>query len=447
MDILLPPSVSLILDTLNSNNYKAYIVGGCVRDSLLGKHPKDWDITTSALPSEIMKLFNKTIPTGLKHGTVTVVINDDNFEVTTFRIESTYSDNRHPDQVFFTSNIEEDLSRRDFTINAMAYNKNEALVDVFNGQKDLNQKIIRCVGSPNDRFNEDALRMLRAIRFSTQLNFKLDDDTFNSIVHNNFLIENVSMERIRDELSRILICNEPSNGIKLLQQTGLLKYILPELEQCVGFDQHNPHHYLDVFDHTMAVLDFSPSDLIIRLAALFHDISKPKCFSIDQSGIGHFYMHEMESSKEAEKILKRMRFDNNTIKRVCTLIREHMQGNNSLKPPAIKRLITRVGTENLNSLFELKIADIKAHKPPHNLDIVYELSKKASKIISEKQPLSIKDLMIDGTDLINIGIPKGKALGTILNNLLDAVIENPSLNNKDILLKKALIIYNESTKG
>lgn len=446
MDIQLPPSVALILNTLTCNNYKAYIVGGCVRDSLLGKSPKDWDITTSALPHQIMKLFNKTIPTGLKHGTVTVVINNEHFEVTTFRIESTYSDNRHPDQVFFTSNIEEDLSRRDFTINAMAYNKSESLVDIFHGQKDLNTKIIRCVGNPSERFNEDALRMIRAIRFSTQLSFHLDEATTSSIILNNSLIKNISMERIRDELCKILMCSEPSIGIRLLQHTRLLKYILPELNKCVGFQQHNPHHHLDVFEHTMLVLDTAPEDLIIRLAALFHDVAKPKCFTMDENGNGHFYMHEVESSIDAEKILKRLRFDNNTIKRVCILIKEHMQGNNSLKISSIKRLIARVGTENLNSLFELKIADIKAHMPPHTFDIVYELREKAAKIISEQQPLNIKDLAIDGTDLINIGIPKGKTIGIILNNLLDAVIENPHLNNRSILLNQALNTYSEIKK-
>lgn len=446
MKIMLPQPVSFILDKLNNHNYKAYIVGGCVRDSLLGNQPKDWDITTSALPDEIIKLFTKTIPTGLKHGTVTVVIHGGNFEVTTFRIESTYSDNRHPDRVFFTSNIAEDLGRRDFTINAMAYNPVESLVDIFDGQKDLHNKLIRCVGNPDQRFEEDALRMLRAIRFSTQLKFKLHEDTLNSIAKNCYLIQNVSLERIRDELIKILICNKPSIGIRLLYQTGLLKYILPELELCIGFNQHNLYHHLDVFDHSMDVLDFTPTHLIIRLAALLHDISKPKCFTLDENGNGHFYMHEREGAKEAEKILKRLRFDNNTISRVCILIREHMQGSTRLKTPSIKRLINRVGIENLDILFELKVADIKAHKPPHNLDIVSELRGKASKIISEKQPLSVKDLKINGVDLIDIGIQKGKTLGAILNALLDAVIERPELNEKDLLLKLALQFYNGLNK-
>jgi tRNA nucleotidyltransferase (CCA-adding enzyme) len=446
MKILLPQAVVFILDTLSRNNYKAYIVGGCVRDSLLGKQPNDWDITTNALPDQIMNLFLKTMPTGIKHGTVTVVVDGDNYEVTTFRIESAYSDNRHPDQVFFTSNIEEDLSRRDFTINAMAYNPSESLVDAFNSEADLKNKIIRCVGNADERFKEDALRMLRAIRFSTQLNFELNKDTLNSIIHNSSLIENVSLERIRDEISKILICTKPSIGIRLLQQTGLLEYILPELEICVGFNQHNPHHHLEVFDHIMEVLDLTPPDLVIRLAALFHDIAKPKCLTMDENGSGHFYMHEIESAKETEKILKRLRFDNNTISKVCILIREHMQGHNKLKTPSIKKLISRVGTENLNSLFELNIADIKAHKPPHNLDIIYELKEKTSKIINEKQPLAVKDLKINGIDLINADIPKGKSIGAILNTLLDKVIENPELNEKDILLKQALEIYNNCKK-
>lgn len=437
MKIILPKDVEYIIDTLNKNNFSAYAVGGCIRDKLMHREPKDWDITTSALPENISQIFENTIPTGIKHGTITVLLNKTPYEITTFRIDGKYSDNRHPDKVIFSNSLYEDLGRRDFTINSMAYNHNEGLQDPFNGEKDLRNKLICSVGNPDLRFNEDSLRMLRAIRFSTKLNFQIDKNTVDSIKRNYLLIKNVSMERIRDEISKILLSNTPSIGFHELNKVGLLKIIFPELHACVGFNQRNPHHHKDIFEHTMLVLDNTPNNLIIRIAALFHDIGKPKCFSIDAKGIGHFYMHAIEGAKISQEILKKLKFDNNTIKIIYTLIKEHLVNRNNLKLPAIKKFINRVGVDNLNYLFELQIADIKGHNPPHDFSPVINLKTSVQKILSRKDPLSLKDLAINGNDLINVGYPKGMALGKTLNELLDLVIKKPELNKKDILIKEA----------
>jgi len=437
MDIKLPKEVEFIIDTLNNNGFEAYIVGGCVRDSLLGRAPQDWDITTNALPEKLIDIFDHTVPTGLQHGTVTIVLNNDNYEVTTYRIDGEYLDNRRPENVIFTSSLEEDLSRRDFTINAMAYNYSSGLIDPFRGKEALKQNLITCVGEPNLRFSEDALRMLRAVRFAAQLNFHIDSATFHSIINNYSLIKNVSMERIRDELCKLLLTRKPSDGIRNLHKSNLLSYILPELICCVGFEQSNPHHDKNVFDHILWVLDNTPCNLPVRLAALLHDIAKPECFTKDETGEGHFYMHHMKSAYMAEDILKRLRFDNNTIKKVFILVKEHMSWSDLHKNGAIKRFINRVGIENLDDLFALQTADILGHKPPYDLVPIEALQSSINKILQEKHPLSIKDLAVTGADLIKVGYSPGKQLGSTLNYLLDIVLINPELNIKEELLKIA----------
>ncbi|MDP4177409.1 MAG: CCA tRNA nucleotidyltransferase [Bacillota bacterium] len=437
MEIKLPDEVRYIIEILNKNGYEAYIVGGCVRDCLLNKEPKDWDITTNALPEIIIKLFKKTIPTGLKHGTVTVLLNNNQFEVTTYRIDGEYLDNRHPSEVTFTDSLTEDLSRRDFTINAMAYNDTIGLVDKFNGKEDLKNKIISAVGNADARFNEDALRELRAVRFSSQLDFEISRNTFDSIIKNSELIKKISAERIKDELCKILMTDNPSKGIRALNEAKLLNYILPELTLCIDFNQHNPHHDKDVFEHILSVLDNTPKDLTLRLAALFHDIGKPKCFSLDNKGIGHFYGHNYISAELSEEILKRLKFDNDTIKKVYILTKEHMSHFDKVTSLSVKTFINRTGKENLDLLFELIYADIKGHKPPYDFEKVDKLKEKTYKILEEKLPLCIKDLDVTGYDLMEIGYKKGKELGNILNKLLNVVLNNPSLNTKKDLLKIA----------
>jgi tRNA nucleotidyltransferase (CCA-adding enzyme) len=437
MKIQLTEDVSYILQRLNENSSEAYIVGGCVRDSLLNRQLKDWDITSSALPEEIVTLFEHTIPTGIKHGTVTVVINKNNYEVTTYRIDGEYSDNRHPDEVVFTRSLKEDLSRRDFTINALAYNETDGLVDIFNGVDDLKNKIIKCVGEADKRFNEDALRMLRAIRFACQLQFNIEEETYSSIFRNSHLLKNVSAERIRDELTKILLSSTPSRGIRMLQESSLLKHIIPELIESVGFDQKNPHHDKNVFDHIMAVLDNSPENLAVRLGALLHDIGKPRTFSIDKKGIGHFYGHNVVSAEMSEVILKRLRFDNSTIKKVLIIITEHMSAYNNMKNRTLKKFIGRVGVENLEDLFELQIADSKGHKEAADYSPILKRREDVKKILESGDPFTISQLKINGDDLIKLGFKPGKGIGIILKDLLEKVMERPELNNKDKLMEMA----------
>lgn len=434
MKIELIEDVKYILNKLNEHKHEAYIVGGCVRDSILKRSLKDWDITTSALPEEIIKLFQHTIPTGIKHGTVTVVLNKKNYEVTTYRLDGNYTDNRHPDKVIFTSSLEEDLSRRDFTINALAYNDINGLIDIFNGTADLNNKLIKCVGEADKRFNEDALRMLRGIRFACELNFNIEADTYKAICNNHALLKNVSSERIRDELIKILLSSNPSRGIRMLQNSNLIQFIVPELIESVGFDQKNPHHDKDVFEHIMAVLENSPATLAVRLGALLHDIGKPRTFTIDKKGTGHFYGHNVVSAEMAEVILKRLKFDNAMIKKVIIIIKEHMSAYNVMKNKTLKKFIARVGAENLEDLFELQIADSKGHKKNADYSPILKRREDVRKILEEGQPFSVNMLKINGNDLIELGIKPGKQIGRILNELLDMVMENPELNNKESLI-------------
>ncbi|WP_061321331.1 CCA tRNA nucleotidyltransferase [Clostridium botulinum] len=438
--IQISKGVEYIINTLQENGYEAYIVGGAVRDSLLERKVNDWDITTSANPQEVVNIFEnlgyKIIPTGLKHGTVTILINSIGYEVTTFRVDGEYEDNRHPKEVKFTSNLREDLKRRDLTINAMAYNDKIGLVDYFYGLEDLNHKIIRCVGNSKDRFNEDSLRMLRCIRFASQLNFCMEESIKLNIRKLSRNIANVSMERIRDELCKILVSSQPVYGIRNIVELNLMDYIIPELKACVGFEQHNIHHDKDIYGHILSVVENVPNKLELRLAALLHDIGKPRCFSIGDNGQGHFYGHQKISADMTKDILKRLKFDNKTIDKVDKLVYNHMTRYNKLRTPNIKKFINKVGIDNLDDLFELQIADIKGSaKEYHSFDNVSNLKIKCEKILSEKQPLTIKDLDINGYDLMKLGINQGKEIGIMLNKLLDIILENPNLNNKEDLIK------------
>ncbi|EQC1535517.1 CCA tRNA nucleotidyltransferase [Clostridium botulinum] len=440
MKIQIPKWVKYIINTLEEFNYEAYIVGGCVRDSLLNKIPNDWDITTNAKPQDVIEIFEnlgyKIIPTGLKHGTVTVVINNENYEITTYRIDGAYDDNRHPKEVTFTNDLKEDLSRRDLTINAMAYNDKVGLVDYFGGLGDLQSEIIRCVGNTKERFLEDALRMMRAIRFSSQLGFNIEQNIINSIIDLNKSLKNISKERIKDELCKILTSDNPTDGICHLIQSYLMYHIIPELYDTLKFKQYNKHHDKDVFNHILCVVENVPNKLELRLSALLHDIGKPKCFTIGDDGQGHFYGHQKISADMSKDILKRLKFDNKTINKVDKLVYEHMSRYDKLRTPNTKKFINRVGIENLDDLFLLQIADIKGSaKEYHNFDNVLILKMKCEKILSEKQPLTVKDLDINGYDLIKLGINQGKEIGIMLNKLLDIILENPNLNNKEDLIK------------
>lgn len=439
MKIFVPKEVNFIIDTFYKNKYEAYMVGGCVRDSILGFTPKDYDITTSAKPDDTISLFKKTIPTGLKHGTVTVLINDNPYEVTTFRTDGNYLDNRRPSSVNFVTDIKEDLSRRDFTINALAYNEITGLIDYSNGINDIKNKIIKCVGNPDKRFKEDALRMLRAIRFSCQLSFSIDKNTLNAIKNNYTLISNISNERIRDELCKILVSPNPSKGLELLEDTKLLEIILPDINSLVDFSPKCTNHNRNVFSHTLKVINNTESNLILRLSALFHDIGKINTLTSFNNGSFYgFPGHCLEGSIMTKKILSNLRFDNNTIKIVCKLIEHHLVLNVNNMPTKyeIKKLINDVGKDNIHLLFELQRADINSlDNPKPFLKKVNYAETLVNDILQNNEPITIKDLKVTGEDLITIlNLKPGKVIGDTLNYLLDRILAEPNLNSRESLL-------------
>lgn len=440
-----------IIEVLQSHGYEAYLVGGCVRDLCRGRTPQDWDITTSAQPEQIQQLFPHTLATGLKHGTVTVMPSDadhadkpSQYEVTTYRIDGEYQDARRPAQVFFTVSLEEDLRRRDFTINAMAYNPQKGLVDLFGGRKDLMKKLIRAVGQAEKRFREDALRMLRAVRLASQLGYTIETATAKSIQANSQLLAKISKERIRDELMKIL-CSENPDYLVQLSRLGLMQYIIPELEQGIGVDQRNIHHDKTVYDHTMVVVKNTPNDPVIRLAALLHDIAKPVTFSLDEKGQGHFYNHHVLGEEMTRGILQRLKFDRTTTHKVCILVRNHMSRFERFTEKGLKRLINRVEPKNLQNLFVLQRADVLGSKPPYDFSSIIELQRRTKKILQEKQPLTVKELAVNGRDLIAFGFEPGIKLGETLQWLLEKVWENPALNDKEKLLKE--VKQKESLRG
>ncbi len=437
-NIFIPDDVKIIMNKLNEYGFKAYVVGGCIRDSLLKRNISDWDICTNAKPNEMLSVFKDfyTIETGIKHGTLTVVLNNTNYEVTTFRVDGDYSDNRHPDSVEFVDDIVMDLSRRDFTINAMAYNEVEGLIDPFGGQGHIRFKDIQCVGKPDDRFQEDALRMLRAVRFASQLGFEIQLDEIVSIKNNSDLIKNISHERIRDELIKILMSDMPEWGIGVLKNYGLMNNIIPKLETCFKCPQNNPWHYLDVGTHILATLMDAPKDLNTRLALMLHDIGKPIVKTTDESGVDHFYEHEKESANLAWNWMREYKFDNQTIDEVYELILWHDYFIDPSKR-GVKRILYNLGIEKTLKLLDIRVQDVKAQsteflKP--RLEKIEKIRKTIDEIVAKEEAFQVKDLKINGDDLIGLGFKPSKELGNCLNNLLDMVIENPELNDKEILL-------------
>jgi len=436
MDITLPKGVGYIIKELNKNGHEAYVVGGCIRDILIGLEPKDYDITTSADPDEVIRIFKKTIPTGIKHGTVGVVTTDGIYDVTTYRSEGEYINSRYPANVIFIDDLVEDLRRRDITINAIAYNTEKGIIDPFDGTADIRGKIIRAVGNPILRFKEDALRILRAIRLATTLNFNIEEKTLFGIVETMDGLQFISVERIREELNTILLSEKPSRGISMLFQLGIIKYVIPEIMTMAVFSQFNKHHDKDVLGHTLDVVDHVPAKLHMRLAALFHDCGKPGTFTVDRNGIGHFYGHERRSSEIAEAILERLKYDKKTTKKVLTLISNHMVSTDMKNELKLKKLIQKLGKENINDLFELKTADFIS-KPESGNTKLFEISALRDRmidIIDRKDPLNIRDLSVNGQDIMNLGIKEGRVVGNILNDLLEKVLKDPRLNEKETLL-------------
>jgi len=438
VELFISSGAETIIKKLEESGYSAYIVGGAVRDMIMGKTPHDFDIATSAEPSEIKKVFKRTIETGIKHGTVTVIENNIGYEVTTFRSEGVYTDGRHPENVEFIKNIEEDLKRRDFTVNAMAYNPGEGIVDEFGGREDIEKKLIRCVGEAEVRFTEDALRMLRAVRFSASLGFEIEEKTAAAIKKCSPLIRKVSAERIRDEVNKILMSQTPEL-ISLLHTYGLLRYIIPELNACKGVKQKNKYHIYDVFEHIMHTVKNTPADLVLRWAAVLHDVGKPVCASCDANGIIHFYGHHRESVKMADDILHRLRLDKETIHDILILIENHdVRIENS--PPGVKRMMTKTGTVLFEKLLLLQEADNLAKNikffrdKKRKLEETFEIYKK---VLAENQPFTISDLTVNGKDLIKIGYKPGRVLGDCLKIMLEEVIINPELNRREYLLSRA----------
>ena len=433
MKIEIDKKAQKVIFMLENKGYNAYIVGGCLRDILLGRKSQDIDITTDALPKEIIDVFKdsyKVIETGVKYGTVTVIIEASPIEITTFRSEQDYIDGRRPQNISFEKDIKADLSRRDFTVNAMAYNDKDGLIDLFGAKKDLEDKIIRCVGNPRQRFKEDKLRMLRAVRFATTLDFKIEDETFKAIKEYSQYLNEISIERINAELSKMLLVQRPSQAIILLKKTGLLKNILPVIDDMYGFSQQNPYHEKDLFFHTMDVLDNVRADLILRLAALFHDSGKLYTKTVDENNIGHFYGHSELSFDISRDNLKRLRYSNNIIELVALLCKKHMIDTRNITKKGIRKLISLFGKDYIYYLIELQRADSAST----TLGGDDTLKNKVDEVLAEEDIFSLKDMDIDGNDVKNLGY-KGKEIGNILKYLFDKVMENPKINEKTKLLE------------
>ena len=431
----LSKKVTLAMEKLEDAGFEAYLVGGSLRDILMGREVHDFDITSSAKPEEVMEVFSdfKVIPTGLKHGTVTVLVEDEPLEITTFRSESGYSDGRHPDSVSFAKSVEDDLGRRDFTMNAMACRINGELFDLFGGQKDIADKLVRTVGNAKERFSEDGLRILRAIRFAAVLGFEVEAGTKDAIHQMGYMIEKVSEERIVSEFNKIMLSEKPSTYLR--EYKDIICIFIPELEACIGFDQKNHHHVYDVFEHTLRVVDNMPPKLSLRLAALFHDISKPFCFEIGSDGEGHFYGHASKSAEMAENILRRLKYDNVTITDVCQLVKYHdhqVENNDKI----IKRMLRRLGEKGFFDLLDLKRADNlgQSEEFRYRQDILQELENSARRILDEKACFSIKDMAINGSDLIKLGMMQGPEIGEVLEMLLDKVISGEIKNDRQELI-------------
>lgn len=436
MKMILPEKVNTIISTLGNHGYEAYAVGGCVRDTLLGRKPQDWDITTSAKPEQVKELFRHTIDTGIQHGTVTVMLGQEGFEVTTYRIDGEYEDARHPKEVLFTSNLLEDLKRRDFTINAMAYNEKTGLVDAFDGAGDLKRGIIRCVGCAKERFSEDALRMLRAVRFSAQLGFTMEEATRQAVSELAPNIAKVSAERIQVELVKLVTSDHPEE-IRAAYETGLTKIFLPEFDAMMETVQNNPHHCYTVGEHTIKAMEEIPADKVLRLTMLFHDVAKPLCRSVDEAGCDHFHNHPLRGSEMARAILRRLKFDNDTTDKVCALVRWH-DDNPEVSPKAVRRAMNRIGAERYPDLFAVKRADVAAqssYRREEKMTYIDRYEAVYREIMEKQQCFTVKQLAVTGSDLIAAGMKPGKEIGEMLKLLLDEVLEQPELNTKENLLK------------
>lgn len=445
MTMDMPKNVDTAINLLQSAGFEAYAVGGCVRDSLLGKTPNDWDITTSAKPEDMKSVFADfhCIDTGIKHGTVTVVIDGEPLEITTFRLDGEYEDNRHPKSVTFTSNLGADLGRRDFTVNAMAYSKKTGTVDLFGGQNDLKNKIIRCVGDPDRRFNEDALRILRALRFASALDFEIEEKTAQSLLKNRALLGNISEERIAKELLK-LVCGKGAKRI-LTDFAPVLFEILPELQPMYKNSHDNPHHCYDIYEHTLIAVESIDPDPTLRFAMLLHDCGKPAVKKFDENGVAHFYGHQRISAEISAQILARLKVSNKFRDEILFLVSNHDRWELYENTEKMPRYLSKFGLDGVLKLLKVMRADVLAQSPEYRyrLDQIADAEEIAKNLAAQKPCLSLSELQINGRTLMDIGIPQGRKLGAVLAQLLDEVIDGVTKNTQEALTTRAREIYRE----
>ena len=445
MTMDMPKNVDTAINLLQSAGFEAYAVGGCVRDSLLGKTPNDWDITTSAKPEDMKSVFAEfhCIDTGIQHGTVTVVIDGEPLEITTFRLDGEYEDNRHPKSVTFTSNLGADLGRRDFTVNAMAYSKKTGTVDLFGGQNDLKNKIIRCVGDPDRRFNEDALRILRALRFASALDFEIEEKTAQSLLKNRALLGNISEERIAKELLK-LVCGKGAKRI-LTDFAPVLFEILPELQPMYKNSHDNPHHCYDIYEHTLIAVESIDPEPTLRFAMLLHDCGKPAVKKFDENGVAHFYGHQRISAEISAQILARLKVSNKFRDEILFLVSNHDRWELYENTEKMPRYLSKFGLDGVMNLLKVMRADVLAQSPEYRyrLDQIADAEETAKNLAAQKPCLSLRELQINGRTLMDIGIPQGRKLGAVLAQLLDEVIDGVTKNTQEALTTRAREIYSE----
>lgn len=435
-------SYKYLVKRLEDSGFETYLVGGALRDKLLGEKIHDIDLTTRARPEQIMKIFSdmKLIDIGKKFGTIKVIYKSEEFEITSFRAESLYKDKRHPDKISFSNTIEEDLKRRDFTINAMA-ERNGKIIDLFDGKKDLKDKIIRAVGNPYERIEEDYLRALRAVRFATVLDFEIEENLKNAIKDKKNNIKEISKERIRDEIDKILLSKNPSRGIRLLENLDLLEYIFPEVKKMIGFNQHSSHHKFDLFEHSMKVLDMTPANLKTRMAGLFHDTGKIDTFFLDENGEGRFFGHQEISKEIIKNRLKELKYPKKFIENTSILVERHMDNTNTYTKKSVRKLLRKVGDENIYDLFDLQKADVLS-TVHDNTENILNAKKLLEEILNSNTPRKKDQIDFSGNDLIEMGFKEGKKLGEILNEVYNLVMDEKLENKKSEIVKYIKNKYN-----
>lgn len=435
MNIIIPKDVEKIIEHLNSAGYEAYVVGGCVRDSIMEKAPHDWDVCTSATPEVVKSLFSHTTDYGMKHGTITVFADKEGYEITTFRAETDYSDHRHPDTVEFVTDLNSDLSRRDFTINALAYNNKSQLIDVFNGLDDIRNQIIRCVGNADERFKEDALRILRALRFAATLGFDIEDKTSEAIHYNVHLLKYIAEERKRDELMKLLGGNYTTKI--LLEYSDVIAEVIPEIQLCVGFNQNNRYHCYDVYEHMVHAVENGITP-IEKFALLIHDIGKPHCYTEDKKG-GHFYGHPAISEEIAKDVVNHLKFDNDSKKTILELVKYH-DIEIPITKKSVLKLLNRLGEERALQLMDVKLADILAHAPGTQDALIEKwkiFNRLLGEVLVEEDCFSRKNLAVNGNDIKALGVAEGPEIGQIIQTLMDEITSEQIANEKEVLLNRA----------